>query len=246
VLAPKNLAWSSFGRRVLASSPSRARRRRRRGGRRWCWCCEPRRLRSRTLLFALATAFVGAVCLGLYIAFLFIETGWHRAFFLPVGAEAAEEQERPSGRIALASLGLLLVAVLSVVLAKSLDQRLETGVQAVGAPPKILGVILAAIVLFARVSGGDTRCGARPAAVYHQSCTRQRGGLDRAYCAGGCSRITQVWATARAWNIHGRQRADDPWLPCGNHHTAPDGPTCCPASSTWCCWQPTSSPSSPP
>lgn len=33
----------------------------------------------------LQLAFVSVSCLGLYIAFLFIQTGWHRAYFLPVG-----------------------------------------------------------------------------------------------------------------------------------------------------------------
>ena len=96
----------------------------------------------------LQLAFVSAVCLGLYTAFLFIQTGWHRAYFLPVGEEDAVEQARPSRRITLASLGLLLMALLSVVLlAKSLAPALEAGVEAAGAPLAIVGVIIAAIVL---------------------------------------------------------------------------------------------------
>jgi Ca2+:H+ antiporter len=96
----------------------------------------------------LQLAFVSAVCLGLYLAFLFIQTGWHRAYFLPIGDENTVDQARPSGRITLASLGLLMVALLSVVLlAKSLAPALEAGVQAAGAPLAIVGVIIAAIVL---------------------------------------------------------------------------------------------------
>lgn len=96
----------------------------------------------------LQLAFVSAVCLGLYIAFLFIQTGWHRAYFLPIGEEGIIGHARPSGRIALASLGMLLVALLSVVLlAKSLGPALEAGVQTAGAPLAIVGVIIAAIVL---------------------------------------------------------------------------------------------------
>src|SRR5262252_4059833 len=64
----------------------------------------------------LQLAFVSAVCLSLYIAFLFVQTGWHRSYFLPVGDEDALDQARPSGGMALASLGMLLVALLSVVL----------------------------------------------------------------------------------------------------------------------------------
>jgi Ca2+:H+ antiporter len=96
----------------------------------------------------LQLAFVSVVCLGLYVAFLFIQTGWHRAYFLPVDEGGAVEHARPSGRVALASLGMLFVALLSVVLlAKSLAPALEAGVQAAGAPLAIVGVIIAAIVL---------------------------------------------------------------------------------------------------
>ena len=97
----------------------------------------------------LQLAFVATACLGLYVAFLFIQTNWHRAYFLPVGEEGVEAAHaRPSGRIAIASLGLLVVALLSVVLlAKSLAPALEAGVAAAGAPLAIVGVIIAAIVL---------------------------------------------------------------------------------------------------
>jgi Ca2+:H+ antiporter len=93
-------------------------------------------------------AFVSATCLVLYIAFLFIQTSWHRGYFLPVGEETDAGHERPSGRIAAASVGLLVVALVSVVLlAKNLAPALGAGVQAAGAPPAIVGVIIAAIVL---------------------------------------------------------------------------------------------------
>lgn len=96
----------------------------------------------------LQLAFVSAACLGLYIAFLFIQTNWHRAYFLPVGEDDVAEHARPSGRMALISLVLLSVALLSVVLlAKSLAPALEAAVAAAGAPFAIVGVIIAAIVL---------------------------------------------------------------------------------------------------
>jgi Ca2+:H+ antiporter len=92
--------------------------------------------------------FVSAACLGLYIAFLFIQTNWHRAYFLPLGEDDAADHARPSGRMALASLGLLSVALLSVVLlAKGLAPALEAAVEAADAPFAIVGVIIAAIVL---------------------------------------------------------------------------------------------------
>ena len=96
----------------------------------------------------LQLAFVSIACLGLYIAFLFIQTNWHRAFFLPVGEEGGSAHARPSGRMALTALGLLTVALLSVVLlAKSLAPALEAGVAAAGAPLAVAGVMIAAIVL---------------------------------------------------------------------------------------------------
>ena len=92
--------------------------------------------------------FVSAACLVLYVAFLFIQTRWHRAYFLPVGEEQEEGHERPTASIAWASFGLLLISLASVVvLAKSLAPALEAGVQAAGAPHGIVGVIIAAIVL---------------------------------------------------------------------------------------------------
>ena len=96
----------------------------------------------------LQLAFVSTACLGLYVAFLFIQTNWHRAYFLPVGEEGVAAHAEPSGGMAIVSLGLLLIALLSVVLlAKSLAPALEAGVVAAGAPLAIAGVIIAAIVL---------------------------------------------------------------------------------------------------
>ena len=93
--------------------------------------------------------FVSAACLGLYGAFLFIQTNWHRAFFLPVGEDDnAAEHLPPSGRLVLASVALLPVALLSVVLlAKSLAPALEAGLAAAGAPLAISGLIIAVVVL---------------------------------------------------------------------------------------------------
>jgi Ca2+:H+ antiporter len=96
----------------------------------------------------LQLAFVSAACLGLYTAFLFIQTNWHQGYFLPVGVVGTDEYDRPTGRLALVSLGMMVLALLSVVLlAKSLAPALEAGMGAVGAPHAINGVIIAAIVL---------------------------------------------------------------------------------------------------
>jgi Ca2+:H+ antiporter len=96
----------------------------------------------------LQLGFVSIACLGLYVAFLFIQTRWHQVYFLPVGTIGVDQHDRPSGRLALASFGLLVLALLSVVLlAESLAPSLEAGIGAVGAPHAIVGVIIAAIVL---------------------------------------------------------------------------------------------------
>lgn len=96
----------------------------------------------------LQLGFVSAACVALYIAFLFIQTNWHQGYFRPVGVEGIAEHDRPTGRLALASLGLLLLALLSVVLlAKSLAPALDAGVDAAGAPHAMVGVLIAAIVL---------------------------------------------------------------------------------------------------
>ncbi|MBP0463655.1 ionic transporter y4hA [Roseomonas sp. PWR1] len=94
-------------------------------------------------------AFVSIACLALYVAFLFIQTNWHRDYFMPVGDDGeGTGHARPTTRMALISFALMSVALLSVVvLAKSLAPALQEGVQAVGAPLAIVGVMIAAIVL---------------------------------------------------------------------------------------------------
>jgi Ca2+:H+ antiporter len=96
----------------------------------------------------LQLVFVSAVCLALYGAFLFIQTGWHRGYFMPVGDDDGLAAEPPGTRIVLASFGLLPVALVSVVLlAKSLTPALEAALAAVQAPVAVTGIIIAAIVL---------------------------------------------------------------------------------------------------
>ena len=92
--------------------------------------------------------FISIACLAMYGAFLFIQTNWHRDYFLPVGDGAQAVHAKPTGRIAAASAALLVVALTSVVLlAKALAPALEEGVGAIGAPIAVVGVIVAAIVL---------------------------------------------------------------------------------------------------
>lgn len=96
----------------------------------------------------LQLAFVSAACLGLYIAFLFIQTRWYQVYFLSADALDANEHERPTGRLTMVSFSLLIMALLSVILlAENLAPSLEAGIEAVGAPHGLIGVVIAAIVL---------------------------------------------------------------------------------------------------
>jgi Ca2+:H+ antiporter len=93
--------------------------------------------------------FVSVACLVLYGAFLFIQTHWHRDYFLPETDDAtAPAVAPPTWRMAWISFALLVVALVSVVLlAKGLAPAIEGVVRVVGAPMAIVGVIIAAIVL---------------------------------------------------------------------------------------------------
>ena len=95
-------------------------------------------------------AFVSVACLLLWLAFTFVQTVRHREHFLPHQAVAvgAAPAARPTARLTAMSLALLLVALVAVVLlAKGVSPFIQAGVAAVGAPPALVGVIVAAIVL---------------------------------------------------------------------------------------------------
>ena len=92
--------------------------------------------------------FVSVACLALYAAFLFVQTVRHRDHFVQPGAEDDDHGPVPSGRIAAISAGLLVLSLIAVVLlSKSLAPFITNGVAAIGAPLKLVGVIVAAIVL---------------------------------------------------------------------------------------------------
>jgi Ca2+:H+ antiporter len=93
-------------------------------------------------------AFVSAACLLLWLAFTFVQTVRHRDHFLPNQPAAAAPTARPTARLTAASLGLLLVALVAVVLlAKGVSPFIQAAVAGLGAPPALVGVIVAAIVL---------------------------------------------------------------------------------------------------
>jgi Ca2+:H+ antiporter len=97
-------------------------------------------------------AAVALVSLGLYGAFLFIQTVRHRDFFLsaPDDSEAAVNEEHvvPSRRLAAVSSLLLLASLTGVVLlAKQLSPRLSEMIQSASLPSEATGVVIAGLVL---------------------------------------------------------------------------------------------------
>jgi len=93
---------------------------------------------------------IGAVSLVLWAAFVFAQTIRHRAYFLDDDAAdiAAQPGAKPGDRVAAASLGLLVVALASVVfLAKALSAPLGQAIEDAGLPPGFVGVVIAAVVL---------------------------------------------------------------------------------------------------
>jgi Ca2+:H+ antiporter len=92
---------------------------------------------------------VGSMSLALWYIFVFVQTVKHRDYFLDTTGDAqGTEHEKPSDRIALFSLALLLVSLTAIVLlAKMLSYPLDKWVAAAGLPQAFVGVIIAAIVL---------------------------------------------------------------------------------------------------
>lgn len=94
--------------------------------------------------------FAGVMSLLLFGVFLFVQTVRHREYFLPVITEGGESVQvaRPSARVALASLVLLVVSLVAVVgLAKSLAPNIAQGVAALSAPAAAVGIAIALLVL---------------------------------------------------------------------------------------------------
>jgi Ca2+:H+ antiporter len=98
--------------------------------------------------------FAALASLVLYAAFVLTQTVRHRDFFLPVAPDGDvlrdddEHVAPPSGRAALTSLGLLLVALVAVVgLAKVASPAIEGAVRGLSLPQSFVGVVIALLVL---------------------------------------------------------------------------------------------------
>ncbi|MFM0165340.1 calcium:cation antiporter [Paraburkholderia sediminicola] len=93
-------------------------------------------------------AFAGVSSLVLYGVFVFVQTVRHRDYFLAGVADEDVHAAPPSSGVALAAGGLLVVCLVAVVLlAKVLSPVVETAVKNAGAPPAVVGIIIAALVL---------------------------------------------------------------------------------------------------
>jgi len=97
--------------------------------------------------------FIGGVCFALYLVFLFVQTVRHQDYFVPTAATDADRHAIPSARLGAASGGLLVLSLVAVVLlAKLLAPFIEHAIAAAGAPFKLAGVAVAAIVLLPEFS----------------------------------------------------------------------------------------------
>ena len=93
-------------------------------------------------------AFAGVSSLVLYGVFVFVQTVRHRDYFLADVPDEDVHAAPPSIGVALAAGGLLVVCLVAVVLlAKVLSPVVETAVKNAGAPPAVVGIIIAALVL---------------------------------------------------------------------------------------------------
>src|SRR5262249_51634575 len=93
--------------------------------------------------------FAAVVSLILYGSFLFVQALRHRDYFLPVGGvEEEAHMLPPPNKIALVSAALLCGSLVIVVaLAKAVTPAVEYGIEAVGAPKSVVGIIIAGLVL---------------------------------------------------------------------------------------------------
>ena len=94
--------------------------------------------------------FIAIVSIILYGTFILVQAVRHRDYFLPKEGYDNEESHAlpPSIKIASISAGLLIACLGAVVLlAKALAPSIEAGVDAIGAPKALVGVIIAGVVL---------------------------------------------------------------------------------------------------
>jgi Ca2+:H+ antiporter len=93
-------------------------------------------------------AFAGVSSLVLYCVFVFVQTVRHRDYFLAGVPDEDVHAEPPSARLAAVSSVLLFISLVAVVLlAKVLSPAVESAVLNAGAPPAVVGIVIASLVL---------------------------------------------------------------------------------------------------
>ncbi|SIT39707.1 putative ionic transporter y4hA [Paraburkholderia ribeironis] len=93
-------------------------------------------------------AFAGVSSLVLYGVFVFVQTVRHRDYFLADVPDEDVHAAPPGASLALLASVLLLVCLVAVVLlAKVLSPVVEVAVQKAGAPPAVVGIVIASLVL---------------------------------------------------------------------------------------------------
>jgi len=95
-------------------------------------------------------AFVAAASAVLWGIFVFVQTIRHRDYFIPDtnASDPETHAEPPTPSQAWMSFGFLLLSLVVVVgLAKKLSPTIENGVEAMGAPRAVVGIIIAGLVL---------------------------------------------------------------------------------------------------
>lgn len=93
--------------------------------------------------------FVAIVSLVLYLAFIAVQAGRHRDYFLPEAeTDDAAHAAPPSNLTTICSLLLLLLALaVVVILSKTLSPAIENIVVSLGAPKSLVGIIIATVIL---------------------------------------------------------------------------------------------------
>ena len=95
-------------------------------------------------------AFAGVVSLVLWAVFVFVQTVRHRDYFLPPTGTADESAHAAPPTVARAwfSFALLLASLVAVIgLAKALSPSIERAIASAGAPPAVIGIAIALLVL---------------------------------------------------------------------------------------------------
>ena len=96
-------------------------------------------------------AFASLMSLILYLVFVFVQTVRHKDHFLPLALLDEIEDpisHQPKLATAWASFFMLMVALVGVVgLAKLLSPAIKQGVEAISAPPAVIGIVIALLVL---------------------------------------------------------------------------------------------------